>query len=343
MSILNPSDVRADTGEEGGHGVHEDRKYSFAAQSAGLAQGEDSFRPPVSFLAGGPKAGLPPEHGKSQETFGVIVGRLHSGLLEEQPQVIHLLNEASGQLAGVVLPVEILAHQANETGIKHVPFADRGRSFGHMAQPLQLLVCPRATLDYFGVFSFRKSLGLPNQMRQAGLPQPHPLHVDAIPVTDQDAAPILDQSLESLFRPIAMDHEEGNHRIAHDPQPLEHPLAPPGCFIHMVDGGVSRDLGDGFVVWQYGGGHAVDDVLDATLADLQIQNRKEKVLDGASAVGLGAGHDGDNGRKPRTEARAVQRGNECLDHFPAVSASPSMQDEVSHFQFDRGKFNDLMI
>ena len=173
------------------------------------------------------------------------IRRLHPGFLEKQPQMLHLLDEASGQFTGVVLPVGILAHQANETGIEHVPFADRGRAFGHMAQPLQLLVRPGATLSDFGVFPFRQRLGLPNQVRQAGLPQPNPLHVDTIPVTDQDATPVLDQSLEGLFRPIVMDHEKGNHRIAHDPPPLEQSLAPPGCLIHMVDGGISRDLGDG--------------------------------------------------------------------------------------------------
>ena len=92
-----------------------------------------------------------------------------------------------------------------------------------------------------------------------------------------------------------MDHKEGDHRIAHDPQPLERPLASPGCFIHMVDAGVSRDLGDGFVVRLDGTGHAIDDVLHATLADSQSQDGEQEVLDGASAVGLRPGHCGDHG------------------------------------------------
>ena len=272
----------------------------------------------------------------------MIIRRLHPGFLEEQPQMLHLLDEASGQFTGVILPVGILAHQANETGIEHVPFADRGWGFGHMAQPLQLLVRPGATLGYFSVFPFRQRLGLPNQVRQAGLPQPHPLHVDTIPVTDQDAAPVLDQSRESLFRPIAMDHEEGNHCVAHDPQPLEQSLAPPGCFIHMVDGGISRDLGDGFVVWQYGGGHSVDDVLNATLADPQTQDREKEILDDAPAVSLGSCHHGNHRRQSRAKARSLFRRNERLYYFLTILAAPSIEDDVCHIQFNFREFDNLV-
>ena len=75
-------------------------------------------------------------------------------------------NRSPGQFAGIVWPVAVLGHEVNETRIEHVPFAERGRCFGHMAQPLEFLIGPGATLGDLLVFSFRESFGVADQMGQ---------------------------------------------------------------------------------------------------------------------------------------------------------------------------------
>ena len=123
---------------------------------------------------------------------------------------------------------------------------------------------------------------------------------------------------------------------------LEQSLAPPGSFIHMVDGGTSRDLGDGFVVRQYGGGHSVDDVLNATLADPQTQDREEEILDDAPAVSLGSSHYGNHRRQSRAKARSLFQRNERLYYFLAMLAAPSIEDDVCHIQFNFREFDNLV-
>ena len=339
---MNPGGFGTGTSEEGSHGIYENRKYSLPSKSAGLAQGEDSFRKTSTVLADGAKAGFSPQYGEAQEAFGVIVRRSNPGFLEKQPQMIHFVDEAAGQFAGVVWPVAVLGHEANETRIEHVPFADRGRCFGHVAQPLQFLMGPGATLGDLLVFSFRESFGVADQMGQAGLTQSHPFRVNAITVADQNALPILNQCLESLLRPMLVNHEVRSQAIAHDPQPLQHSFAIPSGFIHVIDGRISDNRADGLVMGFDGAGDSVEDLLNGSLADMQAQHREEKVLSGASGVGLGAGHDGNNGGESRAVARSMLRKNECLEPFAAVAAPTSVQDEMCHFQPDFRQFNDLM-
>ncbi|MGD9610948.1 MAG: transposase [Desulfovibrionaceae bacterium] len=74
--------------------------------------------------------------------------------------MIPFVEEAAGQFAGVVWPVAVLGHEANKTRIEDVPFAERGRCFGHVAQPLQFLIGPGATRGDLLVFSFRESFGV---------------------------------------------------------------------------------------------------------------------------------------------------------------------------------------
>ena len=339
---MNPGGFGTGASEEGSHGIDENRKYSLSSKSAGLAQGEDSFRKTSAVLADGAKAGFSPQHSKAQEAFGVIVRRGNTGFLEKQPQMIHFVDEATGQFAGVVSPVAVCGYQANETRIEHVPFADGGRRFGHVAQPLQFLVGPGATFGDLGVFSLRKPFGVADQMRQTGLTQPHPFRVNGVAVADQNALPILDQCLESLLRPMPVNHEISRQAIPHDPQPLQRSLAIPSCFVHVIDGRTSDTRADGLVMRGDGAGNPVEDFLDGALADMQAQHRKEKVLGGSSRVGLGADHDGNNGGESRAVARAVLRGDERLEQFAAVAAPTSMQDEVCHFQLDLRQFNDLV-
>jgi len=111
---------------------------------------------------------------------------------------------------------------------------------------------------------------------------------------DQNALPILDQCLESLLRPMPVNHETRCQAISHDLQPLQHSLAIPSCFVHVIDGRTSDTRADGLVVRSDGAGDSVGDFLDGALADMQAQHRKEKVLGGSSRVSLDAGHDGNN-------------------------------------------------
>ena len=76
----------------------------------------------------------------------------------------------------------------------------------HVAQPLQFLMDPGATFGDLGIFSLRKPFGVADQMRQTGLTQPHPFRVNGVAVADQNALPILDQCLESLLRPMPVNH-----------------------------------------------------------------------------------------------------------------------------------------
>ena len=104
---MNPGCFGTGTSEEGNHGIDENRKYSRPSKSAGLAQGEDSFRKTSTVLADSAKAGFSPQHRKAEEAFGVIVRRGNTGFLEKEPQMIHFVDEATGQFVGVVCPVAV--------------------------------------------------------------------------------------------------------------------------------------------------------------------------------------------------------------------------------------------
>ena len=95
-------------------------------------------------------------------------------------------------------------------------------------------------------------------------------------------------------------------------------------------------------MWQYGGGHSVGDVLNATLADPQTQDKEEEILDDAPAVSLASGHHGNHRRQSRAKARSLFRRNERLCYFLAMLAAPSIEDEVCHIQFDFREFDNLV-
>ena len=182
--------------EERFHRVGQNRVGPRALQSARLPQGKDSFDPALPSVALRAQASLSPEHCEAEHSFSVVVRRRYALLPQEETQAIHLVPQPADQLPGIILSIAVHGHQANETRVKHVPLAHRGRRFGHAAQPPQFLPRPCPAARQFRVAPLCEPLGLTDEVRQATLPQPHPVAVDGVPVADQDSGPVLDQRFE---------------------------------------------------------------------------------------------------------------------------------------------------
>jgi hypothetical protein len=73
LYTMDPCQVRLSSTQESLHGIDKDGIYSFALQSAGLAQTENAFDKTIAFGNTCSKTALAPEHGKTQgpsEDFG---------------------------------------------------------------------------------------------------------------------------------------------------------------------------------------------------------------------------------------------------------------------------------
>ncbi len=176
-----------------GHRLHWGRKGLTAPHAAGLAQRQYSFHPPISLITFGPQASFPPEGGKAQHPFGMIVGGRHSLFVQEHPHTLQFLEQTPGKLPPVILVVEIPGNQVDKTGIERLPFSPVGRRMGHMTEALQLLLRPPAKPGRLLIRTLGQAFSHPDQMGPAGLSQTDVFLIHPIAIADQDALPVANQ------------------------------------------------------------------------------------------------------------------------------------------------------
>ncbi len=129
-------------------------------KSARLAQGDNSFRPPASFVTIGPEGSLPPKHGKSDHSLGVIIGWTDPGLHQKDPKRIHLPIQSASKNSSLVFLFVIQGYQTNEARIKDVPLTPSWRCMRHVAESLKLSRRPFAEFGKLRIGSFGKPFGV---------------------------------------------------------------------------------------------------------------------------------------------------------------------------------------
>ena len=87
--------------KSGRDSINQYREGSLPLNFASLPQSYDALDPSVSMFTCRPEASLAPKHSEAQHPFCMVVRRIDAGLLEKEPQVLHLKLQAAGQL-GVV-------------------------------------------------------------------------------------------------------------------------------------------------------------------------------------------------------------------------------------------------
>src|SRR5215831_740655 len=149
-----------------------------------------------------------------------VVGGVHPGLRQKDPQRVHLPQQTTGKASGGIGAVMILLNEPAQPGIPRLPLPACRWGRGHMTQPLQLCQRPRATRRQFGVLALCQAPRRPDEVRQARLPCLSPVAVHSITVTDQDPYPVVDEGREGCFGAVWVDHVERHRVTGHDPQPL---------------------------------------------------------------------------------------------------------------------------
>jgi hypothetical protein len=142
-------------------------------------------------------------------------------------------------------------------------------------------------------------------MGQAGLPLRHPGLIDAVPIADQDAIPVVDERQERLFGAARVDTIEGGLWRGHAPKPLERSMAKPGGGIDVIDWGVASDVGNRLLVGLDGQGDTVEDFLDGSQTDGEAEYRGTERLHEGAAGALNTGHFAHQGAEPRAVSGVV--------------------------------------
>src|SRR5262249_34237545 len=145
----------------------------------------------IALVTGCPQRALAPEHPKTQGPLGPVVGSVDAVLDEKDPERVHLPQQATREPARVVLPGMILLNQFREPGVPAPPSPPRGWGCGHMTRPLQRGQRPGATGREVWLGTCRQPSCRADEVGQAGLPRLDPMLVHAIPITDQDASPVV--------------------------------------------------------------------------------------------------------------------------------------------------------
>ncbi len=172
-------------------------------------------------------------------------------------------------------------------------------------------------------------LGPADQVGQAGLPGMNPVLIQPIAVTDQDAFPNSDQRRKGVLGTMGVDHEIGDYRTGHYPEPVELAVVFPWGFVNMVAPGSMCLFADGLVMRVDCFGGPVDNILDGSKADTDAQHRGAKRLDSLSTDPLNAADLGYKGTK--SWAKAGSKSFWCISFtgFPAVAALTPVEDEMT--------------
>ena len=76
----------------------------------------------------------------------------------------------------------------------------------------------------------------------------HPVLVQSITVTDQNTFPATDQGFKGILGAMSVDHEIGDHRTGHYPEPVEFAIVFPWGFVNMVHLGGMCFLADRLIM-----------------------------------------------------------------------------------------------
>ena len=139
-----------------------------------------------------------------------------------------------------------------------------------------------------------------------------------------------------------MDHIEGHSLIGHYPEPLQGVETVPGSFINIVDWSLPRLPRNRYVVGGERLRQPVQDLLDGTQTDRDLQHGGTKRLHETAAVPVRPREFPYEGTEPRAVAcgmfgRHLGGGPATTVHTPALMHYP-----VRHVHRDRGQLNDLM-
>ena len=107
---------------------------------------------------------------------------------EKDPQCVHLAEQVSDQLSGLVFSSMVAIDQVTQSGIPRPPLAPGGRGMGHVTQALQFGQRPRATCGDFWVGALGQAASPSDEMRQTGLALRHPGLIDTVAIADQDTS-----------------------------------------------------------------------------------------------------------------------------------------------------------
>ena len=311
-------------------------------QAAGLPEGHNTLHPAVAFLAVGALAAFPPEHGMAEHSFPEVVGGLHALLEQESEQRVHLRIEMADKLPRFAVGVDIQRNQPVEPGIKCMPLRFGRRRLGHFAQAAQFVPGPGSASGQFRLLPFGQPHGPADQVGQATLPSMHPVLVQPIAVADQDALPTSHQGFKGDPGAMGVDHEEGDHRTGHNPEPVELTAVFPGGFVDMIDGHAAGLVPDRLVVGQDGPGGPIDNLLDRPEADRAAQHRGAERLDSLSAVAVNPADLRHQGAEAGAEAGLPCRRYVALARFAAGGARALIEDAVDDRHHDLGQLDMLV-
>ena len=103
LSELEPRPIGESSVERATDGVDEHGGGGSRLEAAGFCERQDALDPPGAFVTVGPLRSFTPHNGKPQGTFGPVIGGIHAVLEEKDPQCVHLTEQVSDQLSGLVV------------------------------------------------------------------------------------------------------------------------------------------------------------------------------------------------------------------------------------------------
>src|SRR5262249_34688836 len=128
-----------------------------------------------------------------------VVGGLDTVLGEKDPQRVHLSQQATGELSGLVLTIMIVVDEPTESGIPGPPCSPGGRGLRHMTQPLQLSQRPGPTGRQVWLEACCQAPCGADEMGHAGLPGCDPVLIHPVAIADQEPLPVVYKGGEGFF------------------------------------------------------------------------------------------------------------------------------------------------
>ena len=132
-------------------------------------------------------------------------------------------------------------------------------------------------------------------MCQAGLSAVNPTAIKTVTVADQDAAPVLDEFLESTFGAIGVDAVERHPVVNHGPEPVEIIFVKPGRFIDVVAVRAAGHISNFLIGRCNRLSRPVDDLLNSAGGNRDAQHGFTKAFDILTTHGLDPTEFGDEG------------------------------------------------
>ena len=102
-------------------GVNEHSISGSGLETARLFERQDAFNPPGAFVSVGALGTFTPHHGESQGALGPVIRRFHAVFQEKDPQRLHLTEQVSDQLSGLVFSLMVAMDEVAKPGIPGPP------------------------------------------------------------------------------------------------------------------------------------------------------------------------------------------------------------------------------